>query len=154
MSAIRVALRSLVLFAFTFVLCTCAKYDQPTVVPPGATASGNPCTAGTGSGDRNAPIVCVDDTGPTLSVRPDPITVNDVGRTDAKPVMIHWFTRSGANALHIDMRSGCVTTPSCSGGHCTALTLPMDGSDVRCKYDVWTDKHPRLDPTIIVTDCC
>src|SRR5215211_1020256 len=97
--------RHFVLLGVLLFLCTCTS--QQAVVPsPGGGASGgaattlrraNPCAGKAGSTDRNAPIVCVDDTGATLSVSPDPIRVHDVGAADRAPVVVHWRTVSGAN---------------------------------------------------------
>ena len=102
---------------------------------------------------RNAPIVCVDDTAATLSVHPDPITAHSVGQSDRQPVVIHWWTRSGSNALQLEIQPGCVTDVTCRGGHCTARTLPATERK-QCKYDVWTDKHPKLDPEVVIDPCC
>jgi hypothetical protein len=113
----------------------------------------NPCKAGAGKADRNAPIVCVDDTADTLSVNPDPISAHSVGEADRQPVVIHWWTRSGGNALNLEIQPGCVTDVKCNGAHCMARTLPVTAR-TQCKYDVWTDKHPKLDPDIVIDPCC
>lgn len=160
--------RSFVLLGVLLIVCSCAS--QPSTpqpvdpVAPGGSAStglrpsraGNPCAGKAGSTDRNAPIVCVDDTGSTLTVSPDPIRIHDVGAADRAPVVIHWHTVSGSNDLRIEIEPGCVTETTCAGnGHCRARTLPRaDRTEKRCKYDVWTDKHPRLDPDVIVIPCC
>ena len=149
MSQVRILLRRILLVAAPLVLATCASQD--TLAPSGG--SGNPCARGEGTNERSAPIVCVDDTGATLTVNPDPITVYDEGAGRA-PVMIHWWTQSGGNTLGIEIQAGCVTDVKCRGGHCSARTLPKDGAGARCKYDVWTDRHPRLDPEVIIVDCC
>ncbi len=148
--------RYLMLLGMSLVLSACT-YQSAAPAPAGGTAlRGNPCASGGGSADRNAPIVCVDDRGGTLSVTPDPIRVHDVGAADKLPVMIHWHTRTGANDLRIEIEPGCVTEVSCERpGHCSARTLPReDKASKRCKYDVWTDRHPRLDPEIIIDPCC
>jgi len=148
MSQVRILLRWFLLVTAVLVLTTCAHTpDNPALV-------GNPCSAGAGKDDRNAPIVCVDDTGEALSVNPDPIRVHDVGQSNRRPVVIHWWTRSGSNDLGIKVADGCVTNVRCRGGHCMAKTKPTDASGAQCKYDVWTGKHPRLDPDIIIVDCC
>jgi len=149
MSEARVLLRWFLLTTAVFALTTtCAHSD-------GATPTlANPCSAGAGKADRNAPIVCVDDTGEALSVNPDPISVHDVGKSDRKPVIIHWWTRSGGGGLGIEVAEGCVTDVKCRGAHCMAKTRETDASGARCKYDVWTEKLPRLDPDIIIVDCC
>ena len=141
--------RYLMVLGVLLLVCSCAS-------PPTVSGGGNPCADKTGSVDRNAPVVCVDDTGQVLSVAPDPIRVHDVGAADKLPVVIHWRTVSGANDLHIEIEPGCVTELRCNGpGHCMARTLPRETkTEKRCKYDVWTDKHPRLDPDVIIVPCC
>lgn len=150
--------RYLMLLGIGVILSACAYQGGAPAPDPGGTSlrSDNPCASGTGSTDRNAPIVCVDDRGGTLSVTPDPIRVNGRGEADRLPVMIHWYTRSGTNDLQIEVEPGCVTEVRCARpGHCSARSVPRDDkSEKRCKYDVWTDKHPRLDPEIIIDPCC
>jgi hypothetical protein len=152
--------RYLVPLGIVLFLCTCAAQQGTGTPNPGGTGPAplraNPCASRAGSADRNAPIVCVDDTGATLKVNPDPVRVHDVGAADRAPVVIHWFTVSGANDLQIQLQPGCVTETKCDGnGHCMARTLPRgDKTERRCKYDVWTNKHPRLDPDVIVIPCC
>jgi hypothetical protein len=161
--------RHFVLLGVLLFVCMCASQPATdttaataaTAAAPGGTAlsraaAGNPCANnGKGSENRNAPIVCVDDTGATLTVSPDPIRIHDVGAADRAPVVIHWHTVSGANDLNIEIEPGCITEMNCSGGHCRARTTPRnDKTEKRCKYDIWTDKHPRLDPDLIVIPCC
>lgn len=150
--------RYLMLLGVVLFVCSCASQSA---VPGGGssgttTLRGNPCASKAGSVDRNAPLVCVDDTGATLSVAPDPIRVHDVGAADKLPVIVHWRTVSGSNDLRVEIEPGCVTETRCEGkGHCMARTLPRaDRTEKRCKYDVWTDKHPRLDPDVIIVPCC
>ncbi|HYC89732.1 MAG TPA: hypothetical protein VEO54_11015 [Thermoanaerobaculia bacterium] len=157
--------RHFVLLGVLLFVCSCASQPSTdtidsTAAAPGGTAlsraaGGNPCSNGVGSENRNAPIVCVDDTGSTLTVSPDPIRVHDVGASDRAPVVIHWHTVSGANDLNIEIEPGCVAEMNCTRGHCRARTTPRnDKTEKRCKYDVWTDKHPRLDPDMIIIPCC
>lgn len=150
--------RHLFTLGIVLFLCSCAA-QQATPGGSGTTAlrgAGNPCADRAGTTDRNAPIVCVDDTGSTLTVSPDPIRAHDVGAADRLPVVIHWHTVSGTNDLRLEIEPGCVTNTNCDGnGHCMARTTPRgDRTQKRCKYDVWTDKHPRLDPDIIIEPCC
>lgn len=141
-------LRCVVLVVTTVVLAACAH--RAAVAP----LEGNPCADGKGSGDRQAPIVCVEDTGPTLSVSPDPIVIDDRKKEGSEPVTMQWFTRSGRGDLQIAIEDGCLTELKCSGnGQCVAKTRDVD-AQVKCKYDVWTKTHPRLDPDIILTPCC
>jgi hypothetical protein len=96
----------------------------------------------------------VDDTGDTLSVSPDPIVLHDKMKGGSAPVTMQWFTRSGGGNLQIEIEDGCVTDVKCDGkGHCTAKSRDID-ADTKCKYDVWTDTKPRLDPDLIITPCC
>jgi hypothetical protein len=150
MSEVRILLRWTLLVPAALVLAACASSGSS---GGSGTQLANPCRTGPGTAERSAPIVCVDDTGATLTVNPDPIEVHDEGAGRA-PVVIHWWTRSGSNDLGIEIEPGCVTAVNCRGGHCMARTLPKDGGSARCKYDVWTGKHPRLDPEVIIVDCC
>lgn len=150
MSEVRNLLRGSLLITALLVFATCAR--QGGDGGGGNTLRANPCAKGTGNADRNAPIVCVDDSGSTLSVHPDPVTVHR--RSGGAPVMIHWWTRSGGGVLGIEIQAGCVTEVNCNGPHCSARTLPGDTGGARCKYDVWTDTKPRLDPEVIIVDCC
>ena len=150
--------RKLMLLGALLLVWMCAPSSSTAPDTGGGPAPlrGNPCTAKAGSTDRNAPIVCVDDTGAKLSVSPDPIRVHDVGAADRLPVVIQWYTVSGANDLHVELEPGCVADTKCDGnGHCMARTVALAvKTEKRCKYDVWTDKHPRLDPEVIVIPCC
>jgi hypothetical protein len=135
-------------------LTTCAVSHSADVAPAGG---GNPCMSGNGSSNRQAPIVCVDDSNRTLTVSPDPVRAHHVLESDRKsPVMIHWWTRSGTGALQLEIEPGCVAKHQCDSrtGHCWAQTLSKSGAT--CKYDVWIEggNHDRLDPTIVVDACC
>lgn len=157
-----VQLRSLLRFAAllvaAFVLTTCAHYHGPdsgTMMPSGGSGFVGPCGTGAGSADRDAPIVCVDDSGSTLTVSPDPIRVNEKHSKTRAPVVLQWFTKSGRNDLEIRMEEGCVEPVKCDGkGHCMTKALGTNGTEKRCKYTIWTDKHPKLDPDVIITPCC
>lgn len=148
---------------FVLLLCTCARQAAPPdpvvnpIAPGGGstTRAGGPCAGGPPKEhDRNAPIVCVDDTGSTLRVSPDPVVVHDVGRVTGAPVTVQWFTHTGTGNLQLEIDPGCVTDLRCNGrGHCTARTRDIDAK-VKCKYDVWTETHPRLDPEIEIDPCC
>lgn len=158
MFEIRRSPRVVVLLASSLLFMTCASWSAPgrgNALAPNR--AGGPCAAKKGNGSPNKPIVCVDDTGATLSVHPDPVIVHDVDASEKKPVVIQWMTVSGGNDLQISMKDGCTTALSCKGGKCTARTLPHGENETgerRCKYDIWTDKHPRLDPDTVVVKCC
>jgi hypothetical protein len=141
----------LALFVAAFSGCAARSTDVAGVAP-----SASVCRDGAGSTNRQAPIVCVDDSARTLSVNPDPVVVHDVRANDRKtPVTVHWFTRSGRGDLQLEFEAGCVEQHRCDGqGHCWARSVP--GSTSRCKYDVWIagGKHDRLDPVVEVETCC
>jgi hypothetical protein len=152
MSKVRILVRGSVLVTAVLVLAGCAS--KSTIAPGGGgSRAAGACGSGAGKADRNAPIICVDDSGAALSVSPDPIHVHSVGQADRQPVVIHWWTRSGGNTLNLEIQEGCVTDVTCNGPHCTARTLPQTERK-RCKYDVWTQVHPVLDPEIVVDPCC
>lgn len=152
MSETRVLLRGVVFGVSVLMLAACAQ--RAAISPARAGGGGGLCGDGRGNADRQAPIVCVDDLGATLSVSPDPIVLHDQKKGGSQPVVMQWFTRSGRGDLQIAIEDGCVTEVKCNGkGHCTAKSRDID-ADVRCKYDVWTATHPRLDPDLVVTPCC
>lgn len=141
-----------------FMTCASRSFTAGGGVQPNRLTTG-PCGGGKGTENRNAPIVCVDDGGETLSVNPDPVFAFDVGASGGRPVVIQWFTTSGGGNLRIDMKSAeCVTAMSCNGrGKCTARTIPFkpgETGEKRCKYDVLTDTHPPLDPDTVIVKCC
>jgi hypothetical protein len=147
--------RVLVLLVSMFVIAGCASSKN----------SGNTglagCGGGTPSADKQAPVVCVDDSGARLSVSPDPVEVHDVLESDrATPVTIHWWTQSGGGDLRIEMKdSGCVAGLHCETGHCWANTIPRAAAGTAagkksCKYDVSTTPSNKLDPTVVVGNCC
>jgi hypothetical protein len=119
------------------------------------------CDAGVGSKDKNHPAVCVDNLQPALSVDPVDVRAFDrkadkEGRASALPVMVHWYTRSGAGNLQIIFdKEGCVENVQCDGrGHCSANTIKRGNANARqCKYTVYLG-NARLDPTVIVQPCC
>lgn len=149
MSEVRLP-RLLLVLVSVLVIAGCAgRPDNPSI-------NAGVCSSGVASINRQAPIVCVDDTGATLTVSPDPAEANDVlegPRTN--PVIVHWWTKSGGGNLGIEMKgSECVGRVECSGGHCWAKTKPGAKAKVTCKYDVWTNATNRLDPTIVINPCC
>ena len=153
MSEVRILLRGILLFTVVLVLAGCAAQSTVSGGAAAGTRMTGVCGSGAGKADRNAPIVCVDDSGPALSVNPDPVHVHSVAQADRQPVVIHWWTRSGGNTLNLEIQPGCVTDLTCNGPHCTARTLPQTERK-QCKYDVWTQVQPKLDPDIVVDPCC
>lgn len=152
--------RCLVVLGMCLVVCACVSPSARPAIESGQnTQADNPCRSDTGSAGSlviDAPVVCVDDTGGTLRVTPDPIVLRDLDGVGGPPVPIHWYTVSGANDLRIEIEPGCLTQMECERpGHCSAKAVRRpDKTWKRCKYDVWTDKHPRLDPDVIITPCC
>jgi hypothetical protein len=150
--------RIVVLLCTPLWIAACAARPVP---PDGGGNPGGtglrPCSNGNAASTRQAPIVCVDDSARTLRVSPDPVEMHHVLKADRRsPVMVHWFTTSGAGDLHVEIEPGCVTETRCdSKGHCSARTMPGT-SRGRCKYDVWIEdgQHERLDPTIVISPCC
>lgn len=148
MSEVRILLRWFLLVPAALSVLTCASTSAP--LEPRM----NPCADGAGRKSLRAPIVCVDDTGPRLTVSPDPVVADD--RHGGRPVVIHWWTRSGRGELRIEGVDACLTNVECSGDHCMAKAkdVPETEAWVRCKYDVWTNEQNRLDPDIVITECC
>jgi hypothetical protein len=141
------------LLVFVLFIAGCAS-QAAVDEPPGF--RGSPCRDKAGRSNRQAPIVCVDDSARNLTVSPDPVVIHDVLETDRKtPVVIHWFTTSGKGDLQVEIEPGCVEAQRCDRpGHCSARSVPR--STKRCKYDVWINdgQHDRLDPTLVVSPCC
>jgi hypothetical protein len=146
MSEVRSFPRLFILLLASILITTCARHDRP------APFAGSPCAGGTGVDNREAPIVCVDDSGSALSVNPDPIRVYHEKRGGG-PVTLQWFTKSGGNLELRWQKDACVTSTVCNGGHCTAQTR-ADSAGQQCKYDVMVDGHPTLDPDVIIIRCC
>lgn len=160
MSEVRMVPRLLALLVATLLIAGCAATPADN---GGASSSmplrgSNPCASGPPKMDKQAPIVCVDDTQRTLTVFPEPVHVHDGKSEDrSQPVAIEWYTKSGTGDVHVQMGPACesVKVKGCNGsGKCEAETTP--GKMAPCKYDVWITggKHDRLDPTVIVDPCC
>jgi hypothetical protein len=136
--------------------CAASQQAGDSHIAGGGTGQGSPCSNGNGSENRQAPIVCVDDSQRTLSVWPEPVHVHDVQTGGGKPVMVHWYTRSGGGDLRVEIEPGCVVQETCDGrGHCSARSVPGKGRR-ECKYDIWINggQHDRLDPTVVIQPCC
>lgn len=152
MSEVRLVPRYVVLFASALLIAVCAAR----LAPPKPIAA-NPCATGKAAENKQAPIVCIDDSARTLVAYPDPVIVNDVLEKDHKtPVTVQWFTKSGKGDVEVRVEPGCFKKKECNkAGKCWAETEP--GSKARCKYDVWIEgdtKHDRLDPVVVITTCC
>ena len=148
--------RILFLLPIVLFIAGCASRGATDTQPPGIMRS-SPCGANpAGEANRQAPIICVDDSSRALTVSPDPVFVHDALAADPTgPVVLHWFTTSGSGDLQVKIEPGCVTTETCDGrGHCMARSVPR--ANKRCKYDVWINggDHDRLDPTIVISPCC
>ena len=144
MSILRQGSRFLLVFAVVTLISGCSSWINQ--------STGGPCAGGGGSSNRQAPIVCVDDSGPVLALNPEPVTAHDVKKGTHQPVTVRWATVSGAPMWVEVKEEGCVRDVKCASGQCTAHTIP--GAVKSCKYDVWTTPENRLDPIIIITTCC
>ena len=159
MSELQMVPRLLALLVATLLIAACAAHHAPD--PGGSRPTdlrANPCASGTPPMNKQAPIVCIDDSARTLIVSPDPVHVHDVDATDrTSPVGVQWFTKSGTGDVHVRIDHGCVDKKSCDGkGKCSAETVPGAKQKKECKYDVWITggKHDKLDPTVVVEPCC
>ena len=149
MSEVRSLARLLLVLIASFLILTCAQSNNR----PANLAGGNPCASGGGLDDREAPIVCIDDSNTKLTVNPDPVKVWHQNRGGA-PVTIQWYTKSGASFSFRWKKTTCVTKEHCpTAGHCTAKTLSTATGET-CKYDVVVPGHPDLDPDVVVSGCC
>ncbi len=155
MSEVRMVPRLLVLLVATLLIAGCAANNSSPDTKP-VPLRANPCASGAPPMNKQAPIVCIDDSARKLVVSPDPVVVHDVSASDRKtPVGVQWFTKSGTGDVQVAIEPGCVDKKSCNGnGKCAAETVP--GAKKRCKYDVWITggAHDRLDPTVVVDPCC
>lgn len=160
----------LVLLTACLFILTCASPQsstEPQPAPPMETGGSSSASlapapsrmAGPCTSSRNAdrPIVCVDDSEETLSVRPDPFVIHERHSSGSGTPAVTWFTTSGKGDLKIvfaDER--CVRNVTCSGGRCTAVAAKLDAGEKerRCKYDVELTGHPTLDPEGVLTGCC
>jgi hypothetical protein len=150
--------RVVALLVSSLLVLTCESRNAATGGSPSAAApsrASNPCSGGKGHASPNKPVVCVDDRTTSLSVHPDPVIVHDVSASDRNPVMIQWMTVTGGN-VRVVMREGCTTDMKCTGGKCTAKTIPHKAAETgerRCKYDIITDRA-TLDPDTVIVKCC
>lgn len=120
------------------------------------------CNAG--STRPEAPIVCINDSGTTLSVDPETITAYDRDpEKPGSPMVILFFTQSGRGDFQIVPRSGNCIEPQTEhhcppdAGLCRVHMLrrkPTDPKEERCKYDVIMKGFPPLDPFIVAKTCC
>jgi hypothetical protein len=154
MSEVRMVPRFLVLLAAALVTAACAS--RPSAAPIN-TLRANPCATGKVAENKQAPIVCIDDSARTLVAYPDPVVIHDVMESDrTTPVTVQWFTKSGTGDVQVAIEPGCIEKKECNrNGKCTAKTVK--GANKRCKYDVWIEgdtKHERLDPVVVITTCC
>jgi hypothetical protein len=152
MSEVRLVPRFVLILAAALLISACAARPAP------APLRGNPCAGGAVPAEnRQAPIVCIDDSGRKLRAYPDPVFVHDVKESDRiTPVEIQWFTTSGLGDVEVQLEDGCVTEKQCDRhGKCSAKTIR--GANKRCKYDVWIEgdkEHEKLDPVVVITTCC
>lgn len=149
--------------ATSILVVSCAQPPDgvaPAAKPLTITAATGGC--GPGVQRREAPVVCVDDSGETLRAIPDTVYAFDTHPEDRSPVNVIWFTSSGAGNLRIEpVDTNCLAKVWCNpkSGHCRARTLSLNGKgESRCKYDVVMvgpdGSERRLDPIVIVQPCC
>jgi hypothetical protein len=154
MTVARLVPRCVFLLAATLMIAACAARQAPGPNPLRA----NPCLGGAVPPEnKQAPIVCIDDSARKLRAYPDPVFVHDVKQSDrTTPVEIQWYTTSGTGDVEVELESGCVTEKACNrNGQCTAKAIK--GANKRCKYDVWIEgdtNHDKLDPVVVITTCC
>jgi hypothetical protein len=157
MSVVRPVSRLIVLSSFVLLIGSCAQSNpDPNLIRP---FGGNPCAGGAPpAANKQAPIVCIDDSARTLVAKPDRIHVHESKKENrSQPVQIQWYTTSGTGDVHVKMEPGCtaVKLKTCNGnGNCQAETTP--GVTTQCKYDVWITggKHDLLDPDVVIDPCC
>ena len=162
MSEVRQVARLIVLFLLVLPIVSCARSavepNPPNPPNPIRPFAENPCEKGAPPANKQAPIVCIDDSQRTLAANPDRVFVHESKKDDrTRAVQIQWYTTSGTGDVHVKMEEGCraVNLKTCNGnGKCEAETTP--GVTTECKYDVWITggKHDRLDPTVVVDACC
>ena len=142
--------RLLTLLVASIFIATCAQHSH---APAASGFAGNPCSSGNGVANREAPIVCIDDTNAKLTVNPDPVMVWHKTPAGA-PVTIQWFTKSGGGAIQFRWhKTTCVMNEVCTSGRCTAQTRSTSTGET-CKYDVMLPGHDTLDPEVVVGGCC
>ena len=155
MSVLRRPVSSCVLvLSAVLLICGCAARNDSGTRP----LRPNPCAGGAiPPENRQAPIVCIDDSQRVLRAYPDPVFVHDVNESDrVTPVEIQWFTTSGTGNVQVELETGCVTQKSCDRNGKWAAKA-VRGANKRCKYDVWIEgdkNHDRLDPVVVITTCC
>lgn len=155
MSVVRRVPRLILVCVCAVFLATCAR---PSTDPPGPSPlMVNPCEKGMPKLDKQAPIVCIDDSARTLVAKPDRIVIHESRKgAPTEPVAIQWYTTSGTGDLHVKMDSSCdaVREKGHGTGKYEMTTVP--GKKRECKYDVWITgpDHDRLDPTVVIDACC
>lgn len=140
-------------FAFLLMRCSTTKNSMHTEhMGPGPDL----CA---GAPNPYAPIVCVDDSRPSLPAYPETVVaVNQV--PGKKRTVIQWFTKSGGNELSITFAQSeahCfVKTPNCEGSHCVAIINPNAVKGSNCKYDIKLLNKAgfKNDPNVEIDNCC
>lgn len=157
MSVVRRVPRLIFVCVSALWLATCAA--RPTVEPnPGPNPlMVNPCEKGAPSLDKQAPVVCIDDSARTLVAKPDRIVIHESKKgAPSEAVAIQWYTTSGTGDLHVKMDSACDALVDKGHGTGKYEMKTVPGKKRQCKYDVWITgpDHDRLDPTVVVDACC
>ena len=112
-----------------------------------------------GAPNPYAPIVCIDDSQPTLPAEPPEVHVVNFVPGKQRSV-INWFTKSGGNQLSVTfdpVNARCfVKAANCEGSHCLAIINPDATPGWRCKYSVKLVNKPGYfhDPIVEIDPCC
>lgn len=130
--------------AVTVFVCGCSSWNRATT-----TGANNPCdTQPLGSGDKNAPIVCInyatfDQTG----VQPSPNPAHATRSAAAQ----FWFYNYGTASPALDLTfTFTPVTKQCNGAHCTIVAGPSTpyGTTKYSIIDTSTGRHQ--DPDILI----
>lgn len=119
---------------------------------------GHGCTVGSTRPER--PIVCINNTGSELSVDPERVVAFDEYPKDSgRPMKILFFTKTGTGNFKIIEKNGnCIASQECveNAGLCRVTVVDVkDGEeDKQCDYDIEMAGFPRMDPQIVIKNCC
>jgi hypothetical protein len=140
------------------------------LIAQASAAAGKPATAMksrcTPDNTKFHPVVCIDDVSDPSHPKVSNKEIHAAKWNAAKgPVYITWKSQSG-NA--IDMRiykdpikdvecyKPKLSSKDCDGDSCTFEVNPdaPRGNSAKCRYDVWLKGGPKVDPVVIVDECC
>lgn len=152
------------------VLVSCVTPPVDTPRPRAFTMAARTCPGGNGHADPDLPIICIAKVGNHFEVYPKTIEAHNFDSATENeavqaPVVIQWVRNSGGGELEVRFTGAqnCVTQPVCANGRCRAETVrtapgdppnPTKGQTLRrCDYDVFLD-GVRIDPEVVITECC